>query len=130
MKLILYYIKLTDGKVFYNTSRNKLTQDIKKYVIENDKVKDNWYYPSKNQIDNLYYSKVNKNNLNFIQEFKSCNCDTIFNNIDVKTHRQNGRTYSDKYISENKNKQIKNKINDLKNGKLSIDMSNFKCVSV
>ena len=130
MKLILYYILLEDGKQIFNISRNKLTQDIKKYIIDNDKINDKWYYPSKNQIDNLYFGKVQKNNLHFIKEFKSCICNDCFNDIQVKTHRENGKEYSTKYINESINRKIKNKINQLKNGKINIDMSKFKTIAV
>jgi len=120
MKVQIYYIKLIDGKEIVDINRPNIYNKLKEYIQSNDKIKDRWYYPTKHQIDNIYYGKVKKPNLFFIESFKWCMCDDIFN-IDVKTERPNGKKYTDQYIRSHKNKYINKQIELCKDNTTLLD---------
>jgi hypothetical protein len=131
MKKTIYYIKVKDGKEFYNTSRTKLCADLKNYCIDNNKKEDGWFYPSRVQLDNLIYGKVNKSNLDFIVSFLKCDFDDILSDgITITNERDNGRKYTEQYIKMKKNHIMNDRYKRLLNGEFSIDNSRFIKINV
>ena len=124
MKQQIYYVKLIDGKEFVETSRTDIYNKLKEYIQTNNKLNDRWYYPTKNQIDNMYYGKVKRPNLFFMECLKWCMCDDVFN-IDVRTERENGKKYSEKYIRTLKNNHINKQIEKYKVNTNELDTSKF-----
>ena len=124
MKQQIYYVKLIDGKEFVETSRTDIYNKLKEYIQTNNKINDRWYYPTKNQIDNMYYGKVKRPNLFFMECLKWCMCDDVFN-IDVRTERENGKKYSEKYIRTLKNNHINKQIEKYKVNTNELDTSKF-----
>lgn len=129
MKTQIYYMKLVDGKELVETSRSKIYNALKDYIVDNNKSDDRWYYPSKAQIDNIFYNKVKKPNLYFIQSFMWCNGEDLYK-ANVKTQRENGKRYTEKYIKNLRNKMIKNEIERLKVNPSIIDTSRFNTINV
>jgi hypothetical protein len=129
MRTQIYHLKLIDGKELHAVSRNTLYNDIKEYIKANDKVKESWYYPTKNQIDNIFYNRVKKPNLFFIDSFSWCYADDLFK-CDVRETRENGKKYTDKYIRTQKNNYIKKQLDELQKQNLQIDMSVFNSILV
>ena len=129
MKTQIYYMKLIDGKEIVDISRALVFNQLKDYIKSNNKLNDRWYYPTKNQLDNAYYGKVKNPKLFFIESFRWCMCDDLFK-IDVKTERENGRKYSEKYIRSLKNKYINEQIERCKANTNELDMTKFNNIMV
>ena len=126
MKTQIYYLKLIDDKEFICSSRLSLSNQLKKYVVDNNKVDDRWYYPTKNQLDNLYGGRVKEPHLFFVDCFKWCLAEELFN-IDVNTRRENGKEYTNQYIRLLKNNHINKQLkvwNDTNNHTI-LDMTKF-----
>ncbi len=129
MKTQIYYIKLIDGKEIVETSRTSIYNTLKDYIVKNNKINDRWYYPSKAQLDNMYYNRVKRPNLFFINSFLWCNGEDLFK-TDIRTTRENGKNYTEKYIKNLRNKFIKNEIEKIKNNPSIIDTSKFNAINV
>ena len=123
----LYCIKFINDKVIINTSKTKLTSDIKKYIIENDLVNDGWYYPTTNQLDN-YMNKRACCNLDFIKQLYTIDVVNYFNDIVINNKRENGREYNRKTIENKRNKIINEKLNDIMNNKINLDFNRLICI--
>lgn len=129
MRKQINYLKLEDGKIFIETSRTKLARDLKNYIRDNDKINDGWYYPSRTQLDNLVYNKVENAELKFIVDFKIVYIDELFN-IEVPTKMKNGKPYSSKYLKNKKNNLLNKKYEDMVKNNIDMDLSKFRSISI
>ena len=131
MKKTIYFLKLIDGKYFFNQSRSKLCKDLRNYIVVKNKKEDGWFYPSKTQIDNIIYKNVKNSKLHFIEYFCSCPFEDVFlEDVDIPTRRENGMKYTKQYIDSKKTKIMNKRYNDYITGKIKIDTTKFKHIEM
>lgn len=131
MKKTIYFLKLIDGKFFFNQSRNKLCKDLRNYIVLKNKKEDGWFYPSKTQIDNIIYKNVKNSKLFFIEFFCSCPFEDVFlEDVDIPAERENGMKYTKQYIDSRKTKIMNKRYTDYLTGKYKIDTSKFKKIEL
>jgi|DEB0MinimDraft_6_1074348.scaffolds.fasta_scaffold12856_5 hypothetical protein len=129
-KKIIYVINCINGKTFINTSKTKISNDLKNYIMENNLTNDGWYYPTPNQLDNLINNRGCAG-INFITDIYKCDVVDLFNDeININNKRINGRDYNKKTIENKRNRLINNKINDIVNGNREINYNKFQRISV
>jgi len=129
MRKQLYRIVLIDGTEFVETSIGNLQKSLKDYIVSNKKLEsDKWYYLTTSQLNGLLTTQYKQPKFNYIKSFEKCYLDEVFGTINIKSSRENGEIYNDKYQKNQKNKELNRRMTEFKQKERPMDFSKFRLV--
>ena len=106
----IYKIQLVNGDIVMGSTRNKLFDNFKKYILDNNKIGIGWFFLTPSQIRKIIYekdlSKKVKDSMWFIKRIDVLSAEDYFRNYEFP-RKYNGRYYSPSYCKLMKTRYIK-----------------------